>query len=104
MTTKIRCPIRPVSDKVVLERFEPDSVTAGGIHLPDKRAVPPIIRGRVLAVGPGRLCEDGSRKIDVEVKPGDVVLMHDWAGRVAEVGGAKYAILSADEILAVEGE
>jgi chaperonin GroES len=97
-----KCPIRPLSDKVVLERLGPPAVTEGGVHLPDKRATPPIVRGRVLAVGPGKLCEDGSRKVDVETKPGDVVLMHDWAGRVAEVGGAKYTILSADEVLAVE--
>jgi len=64
--------IRPLSDRIVVRRFEAEEKTAGGILLPDNARNKPQ-RGKILAVGPGRLLKDGTRR-PLQVKEGDTVL------------------------------
>jgi chaperonin GroES len=70
--------VKPLGDRIVVRRFEAEEKTAGGILLPDTAKNKPQ-RGKVLAVGPGRLLKDGSRR-GLQVKEGDTVLFTSWAG------------------------
>src|SRR6516162_52691 len=70
--------IKPLGDRIVLRREEPEEKTAGGIVLPDSAKNKPQ-RGTVLAAGPGKLLKDGSRR-PLQVKKGDKVLFTNWAG------------------------
>jgi chaperonin GroES len=70
--------IKPLGDRIVVEREESAEVTAGGIVLPDSAKSKPQ-RGKVLAVGPGRLLKDGTRR-SLQVKEGDTILFTTWAG------------------------
>ncbi len=70
--------LKPIGDRVIVERFPAEEKTSGGILLPDTAKNKPQ-KGKVLEVGPGKLLKDGSRK-PMQVKPGDVVLFTSWAG------------------------
>src|SRR2546421_12828246 len=70
--------IRPLSDRIVVRRFEAEEKTAGGILLPDNARDKPQ-KGKILAVGPGKLLKDGTRR-PLQVKEGDTVLFTTWAG------------------------
>ena len=70
--------IRPLGDRIVVRRFEAEEKTAGGILLPDTAKDKPQ-RGKILAVGPGKLLKDGTRR-PLQVKEGDTVLFTIWAG------------------------
>ena len=70
--------IRPLGDRIVVERFTAEEKSAGGIFLPDTAQNKPQ-KGKVLAVGPGTLLKNGTRR-ELQVKVGDVVLFTSWAG------------------------
>jgi chaperonin GroES len=90
--------IRPLDDRVVVEPLEAEETTAGGIVLPDNAKEKPQ-RGTVLAVGPGKLLDDGSRgKLSVEV--GDEVIFGKYGGTEIEVDGEDVKILRESDILA----
>lgn len=91
--------LRPLRDKVVVERSEAEERTAGGIVLPDTAKDKPK-QGTVIAVGPGRLLDNGEVK-PLEVKKGDRVLFGGFAGTEVKLNGKEYLILSENEILAV---
>jgi len=93
--------LKPLRDKVVVERSEAEERTAGGIVLPDTAKDKPK-QGTVIAVGPGRLLENGEVK-PLEVKKGDRVLFGGFAGSEVKLNGKEYLILSENEILAVIG-
>ncbi|HXG62581.1 MAG TPA: co-chaperone GroES [Planctomycetota bacterium] len=93
--------LKPLRDKVVVERSEAEERTAGGIVLPDTAKDKPK-QGTVIAVGPGRLLENGEVK-PLEVKKGDRVLFGGFAGTEVKLNGKEYLILSENEILAVVG-
>lgn len=90
--------VRPLDDRVVVEPLEAEEKTAGGILLPDTAKQKPQ-RGRVLAVGPGRLLEDGKRAA-VAVSKGDEVLYGRYAGSDIEVDRKEIKILRESDILA----
>ena len=90
--------IRPLEDRVVVEPLEADEKTAGGILLPDTAREKPQ-RGRVLAVGPGRVNEDG-KKQPMTVAVGDEVLFGRYAGSEIEVGGKEVKIMRESDLLA----
>ena len=91
--------IKPLRDKVVVERNEAEEKTAGGILLPDTAKDKPR-QGTVVAVGSGRILENGDvRKL--EVKKGDKVLFGGYAGSEVKIEGKELLILSESEILAV---
>lgn len=91
--------IKPLRDKVVVERNEAEERTAGGIVLPDTAKDKPK-QGTVVAVGSGRVLDNGEvRKL--EVKKGDQVLFGGYAGSEIKLDGQELLILSENEILAV---
>src|SRR3984885_13083118 len=90
--------IRPLEDRVVVEPLEAEDKTAGGILLPDTAKEKPQ-RGRVLAVGPGKLQADGKRQA-ISVVVGDEVLYGPYAGNEVEVSGKDIKIMRESDILA----
>ena len=90
--------IRPLDDRVVVEPLEAEEKTAGGIVLPDTAKEKPQ-KGKVVAVGEGKLLEDGKRA-PVSVKKGDLVIYAKFSGAEVRVGGKDLVIMKESEILA----
>ena len=91
--------IKPLNDRVLIERVEADDKTAGGILLPDSAKEKPT-EGRIVATGDGRRTDKGER-IPLSVGVGDRVLFSSYAGTAVKEGGSEYLILDEGEILAV---
>ena len=91
--------LRPLEDRVVLKVLDAEEKTAGGILLPDTAKEKPQ-RGKITAVGAGKLGKDGKR-IALDVKKGDIVLFGKYAGSEVKLDGTEHLILREDEILAV---
>jgi len=91
--------IRPLADKVLVERVEAESTTAGGIVLPDAAKEKPQ-RGKIVGVGEGKLLEDGTRR-KVQVKKGDLVLFTSYAGTEIKIDDKEYLIMDESDIMAV---
>ena len=94
--------IRPLHDRVVVERIEADGKTAGGIVLPDTAKEKPK-EGTVIAMGPGRVLDNGAIK-PVDLKKGDRVLFGAFAGSEIKLNGKEYLIVSESEVLATVNE
>ena len=95
--TKIK--LQPLGDRVVVERDESETVTAGGIVLPDTAKDKPA-RGKIVSVGDGRLLKNGTR-IPLQVKVGNRVLFSSYAGDTFKVGTRELLLLREEDILAV---
>jgi len=91
--------LKPLADRVVVERAEPQEKTSGGIVLPDTAKDKPR-EGTVVATGAGKLLGNGQPQ-PPEVRPGDRVLFAPYAGSEVRVDGKDYLILKEEEILAV---
>ncbi len=91
--------VRPLHDRVLIERIEAESKTAGGIIIPDTAKEKPA-EGKVVAVGEGIRDEDGKR-IALDVKKGDHVLFAKWGGTEVKIDGKELIILKESDILAV---
>ena len=91
--------IRPLGDKVVVEAIEEEGKTSGGIFLPDTAKQKPQ-EGKVMAIGTGRVLDDGSRA-QMQVKVGDTVVYSKYGGNEITVEGKEYLILEQDSIYAV---
>jgi len=91
--------IRPLQDRVVVRRTEEENKTAGGIVLPDSATEKPA-QGEVVAVGPGRLLENGETR-PVDVKVGDTVVFGKYASNTVKIDGEELLILSESEIYGV---
>ena len=91
--------LTPVGDRVVVKSNDPDEVSKGGIVLPDVAQERPDT-GKVLAVGPGKLLENGTRG-EMEVAEGDEVVFGRYQGTDLEVQGEKIKVLRMDDILLV---
>lgn len=89
--------LRPLDDRVVVEGLEAEEKTSGGILLPDTAKQKPQ-QGKVIAVGPGKLSDEGKRTA-VGVKVGDTVLFGKYSGSDVEVGGRELKILRESDIL-----
>jgi chaperonin GroES len=96
--------VKPVGDRIVVRRQESQEKTAGGIVLPDS-AKNKSQRGKVLAVGPGKLLKDGRRR-GLQVKEGDSILFTAWAGDEFKEGrsGDALLIMREEDVLAVVDE
>lgn len=93
--------IKPLEDRIVVKPAEPETKTASGLYLPESSKEKPI-QGSVVAVGPGRLLDNGNRAKPV-VGKGDRVLYGKYAGTEVEVKGVKHLILRESELLGVIG-
>jgi chaperonin GroES len=91
--------IRPLADKVLVERVEAENKTAGGIVLPDAAKEKPQ-RGKVVSVGEGKILDDGTRK-KMQVKKGDLVLFTSYAGTEVKIDGKEHLIMDESDIMAV---
>lgn len=91
--------IRPLGDRLVVERIEQDQKTAGGIIIPETAKEKPK-QGKVLAVGPGAKDENGKR-IDMDVEAGDIVLFTQWAGSEIKMDGKEYLVLKESDVIGI---
>jgi chaperonin GroES len=91
--------LKPLNDRIVVKRVEEEEKTAGGIIIPDTAKEKPI-QGEVLAVGMGKIMEDGSRR-PLDLKAGDRVLFGKYAGTDIKIDGKELLIMREDDILAV---
>ena len=91
--------IRPLADKVLVQRLEAKTKTAGGIVLPDSAKEKPQ-RGKIVSVGTGKLLDDGTRQ-KLQVKKGDMVLFTSYAGTEVKIDDKEYLIMDESDIMAV---
>ena len=91
--------IRPLGDKVLVQRVEAENKTAGGIVLPDTAKEKPQ-KGKVVSVGDGKITEDGTKQ-KMQVKKGDMVLFTSYAGTEIKIEGKEYLIMSEPDIMAI---
>jgi chaperonin GroES len=99
VTTATKVAIRPLEDRIVVQANEAETTTASGLVIPDTAKEKPQ-EGTVLAVGPGRFDDKGSR-VPVDVKAGDTVIYSKYGGTEIKWAGEEYLILSARDVLAV---
>jgi chaperonin GroES len=91
--------IKPLEDRIVVQTLEAEQTTASGLVIPDTAKEKPQ-EGTVIAVGPGRVDDNGNR-VPVDVAVGDVVIYSKYGGTEVKYAGEEYLILSARDILAV---
>jgi len=91
--------IRPLHDRILVKRLEGEQKSAGGIIIPDAAKEKPI-EGRVVAVGNGKILEDGTRRA-MEVKAEDRVLFGKYSGTEVKLEGDEHLILREDDVLAI---
>ncbi len=91
--------LRPLNDRILVKRLEEATTTKGGIIIPDSAKEKPA-EGSVVAVGNGKLGEDGKR-IPLEVKSGDRVLFGKYSGTEVKLEGEEYLILREDDVLGI---
>ena len=91
--------VRPLADRLLVKREEASETVRGGIIIPDTAKEKPQ-EGKVVAVGPGRVDEDGNR-VKLEVKKGDRILMGKYAGTEVKIDGEDHLIMREDDVLAV---
>jgi len=91
--------VKPLNDRVLVKRTEEMQMTKGGIYIPDTAKEKPI-EGRIIAVGPGKMSEQGQR-MALQVKEGDRVLFSKYAGTEIKIEGEEYLMMREDDILAI---
>ena len=91
--------IRPLHDRILVKQLDEEAKTAGGIIIPDSAKEKPH-QGKVMAVGKGKILEDGSVR-PPDVKVGDKILFEKYAGSTIKMGGDELMILREEEILAI---
>ena len=91
--------LKPLGDRIIVEVLEDEEVTSSGIVLPDTASEKPQ-EGSVLAVGPGRVLDNGKR-VDMEVKSGDTVLFAKYAGTEVKLDGEDYLVIRESDLLAI---
>jgi chaperonin GroES len=96
---KKKITLQPLGDRLVVQREELEEKTSGGIFLPDSARDKPT-RGRVVAIGNGRVLNDGTRS-SMQVKAGDRVLFTSYAGETIEIDDQEYLLMGESEVLAV---
>jgi chaperonin GroES len=94
--------VRPLADRILVRRVEEKETMRGGIIIPDTAKEKPQ-EGEVVAVGPGRMTEDGKR-LNMEVKKGDRVLIGKYSGTDVKIDGTEYTIIREDDVLGVLGD
>jgi chaperonin GroES len=99
VTTATKVNIKPLEDRVVVQANEAETTTASGLVIPDTAKEKPQ-EGTVVAVGPGRVDDNGNR-VPLDVSVGDVVIYSKYGGTEVRYGGEDYLVLSARDLLAV---
>ena len=91
--------VRPLHDRLIIQRLDEGEQTIGGIIVPDSAKEKPQ-RGKVFAVGQGKVRDDGSRQ-QPDVKDGDTILFGKYSGQEIKIEGEEYLIMREDEVLAI---
>jgi chaperonin GroES len=91
--------LKPLDDRIIIKQSEAEEKTAGGIILPDSAKEKPQI-GKVVAIGPGKLLDDGKRA-NMSVKKNDEVIYAKYIGSDVEIDGEKYVILRESDVLGI---
>jgi chaperonin GroES len=91
--------VRPLHDRLIVQRVDEGEQQIGGIIIPDSAKEKPQ-KGKVLAVGDGKITEEGKR-IPLDVRPGNLILFGKYSGQEIKLDGAEYLIVKEDEVLAV---
>lgn len=91
--------IRPLYDRIIVKRLEEQKHTASGIVIPDTAKEKPE-QGEVIAVGGGRLLDDGTT-LPLQVKPGEKILFGKYAGQTVKIDGDEYLVLKEEDVLGV---
>ena len=91
--------LRPLQDRILVQRVEEETKTKGGIIIPDTAKEKPA-EGKVVAVGNGKVSDDGQR-IPLEIKEGDRILFGKYSGTEVKVEGEEYLIMREDDILGI---
>ncbi|MEJ2204398.1 MAG: co-chaperone GroES [Gemmatimonadota bacterium] len=99
MSTKAATRIQPLADRVVIKALDESEQMRGGLYIPDTAKEKPS-QGEVVAVGPGKISDDGKR-LDMDVKVGDRVLYGKYSGTDVTLDGEEFLILRESDVLAV---
>jgi chaperonin GroES len=91
--------LRPLQDRIIVKRLEEETMTAGGIFIPETAKEKPM-KGEVIAVGNGKKTDEG-KVLPVDVKKGDKVLFGKYAGTEIKIDGEEYLIMREDDILGI---
>jgi chaperonin GroES len=91
--------LRPLGDKILVQRVEAEEKTASGIYLPESAKEKPQ-QAKVLALGAGKVLDNGERA-PFTVKEGDTIILGKWGGTEVKVDGEDYMVMSEDEVLAI---
>jgi chaperonin GroES len=91
--------LRPLQDRILVQRLEEETTTKGGIIIPDTAKEKPA-EGKVVAVGNGKVGEDGKR-IALEIKKGDRILFGKYSGTEVKIEGEEYLIMREDDVLGI---
>jgi len=91
--------IRPLHDRVVIERLDEERTSAGGIVIPDSATEKPV-QGKVVAIGPGKMLDDG-KVIPLGVQNGETVLFGKYSGTEVKIGGKELVVMREDDIMGV---
>ncbi|MFA9477133.1 co-chaperone GroES [Phycisphaerales bacterium AB-hyl4] len=91
--------VRPLGDRILVQRVEPETKTKSGIYLPESATDKPQ-QAKVIALGQGRLLDNGERA-PFQVKEGDTVLLGKWGGTEVKLDDKEFVVLGEDEVLAV---
>ena len=91
--------LRPLQDRILVQRVEEETTTNGGIIIPDTAKEKPA-EGKVVAVGNGKIAEDGKR-IALYIKKGDRILFGKYSGTEVKVSGEEYLIMREDDVLGI---
>ena len=91
--------VRPLHDRIIVQRIEEDEQRVGGIIIPDTAKEKPQ-QGKVIAAGAGKVKDDGAR-VALDVKAGDLILFGKYSGQEIKLDGEEYLIMREDEVLAV---
>lgn len=91
--------LRPLNDRIIVRRLESETMTKGGIIIPDTAKEKPV-EGEVVAVGPGKMLDSGER-MKMEVKKGDRILFSKYGGTDIKIEGDEHLILREEDVLAI---
>jgi len=99
MSTKTKTKVKPLADRILVRRLEETETSRGGIIIPDTAKEKPQ-QGQVIAVGPGKLNDEGNR-VAPEVSVGDKILMSKYAGTEVKIEGEDFIIMREDDVLGI---
>ena len=91
--------VKPLADRIIIRQLEAEQKTAGGIIIPDNAKEKPQ-KGEVVAVGPGKVADNG-QKVEMSLKKGDKVLYGKYTGSEVTIDGSEYLILRESDVLAI---